>query len=113
MLIYEYRCSACQKVSSFFTRSINSILEPVCGHCESRSMVRRMSSFAMGKTVQSAPEKYSAGSGPSPSDYYSDSRNIGRPVEESFVRHGVDMPQSVRDSIDAARRGEAPKGLDP
>ena len=113
MPIYEYRCSACQGVSSFFTRSINSTLEPVCVHCQSRDMVRRMSSFAMGKTVQPALEKYPAGSGTPRLDYYSDPRNIGRNVEESFSRHGVDMPQSVRESIDAARQGEAPKGLDP
>ena len=113
MPIYEYRCSTCGRVSSFFTRSINSTLEPVCGHCQSRDMVRRMSSFAMGKTVQSAHEQYSAGSGSPPLDYYNDPRNIGRNVEESFTRHGVDMPQSVRDSIESARQGETPKGLDP
>ena len=113
MPIYEYRCSACQRVSSFFTRSINSTLEPVCDHCQSRDMVRRMSSFVMGKTVQSVYEKSSAGSGPPSLDYYSDPRNIGRHVEDNFARHGMDMPPSVRDSIDAARQGEAPKGLDP
>ena len=76
-------------------------------------MVRRMSSFAKGKAVQSAHENYSAGSGTPPLDYYSDPRNIGRNVEESFARHSVDMPQSVRESIESARQGEAPKGLDP
>ncbi len=113
MPIYEYRCNSCQGVSSFFTRSINSDLAPVCGHCQSRDMVRRMSTFAMGKTAQSGHENYPAGQAPPTLGYYSDSRNIGRNVEESFARHGVDMPQSVRDSIDAARQGEAPKGLDP
>ena len=110
MPIYEYRCRACQRVSSFLTRSTQ---EPVCGHCQSRDMVRRMSSFAMGKTLQSVREQNSAGSGPPPSDYYSDPRNIECHAEESFSRHGVDMPQSVRDSIDAARQGESPKGRDP
>ena len=50
--------------------------------------------------------------GGSSRDYYSDPRNIGRHVEESFAKHGVDMPDSVRQSIDSARSGEAPKGLD-
>jgi hypothetical protein len=52
------------------------------------------------------------GSGPSSPDFYSDPRNIGRNVEESFSRFGVEMPNSVRESIDAARQGEMPKGLD-
>ncbi len=112
MPIYEYRCSDCQRVSSFFTKTINSRLEPVCGHCHSRDMVRRMSSFALGKSVQLGHEKYSAESGASSLDYYNDPRSIGRNVEESFAHHAMEIPDSVRDSIDAARQGEAPKGLD-
>ncbi len=111
MPIYEYRCRPCGKVSSFFVRSINASLEPLCTHCQSRDMVRRMSSFALGKTVQSVREKHSLGPGAPPPDYYSDPRNIGRHVEESFARHGVQMPQSVQETIAAAREGELPKGL--
>ena len=112
MPIYEYRCSDCSKVSSFFTRSISSPLEPVCSHCRSFDMVRRMSSFATAKSVQSVHEAHPLGSGlPSP-DYYSDTRNIGRHVEERLSRYGVEMPQTVRDSIDAARQGEFPTGPD-
>ena len=69
-----------------------------------------MSTFAMGKTVTGVHEASPMGG--SSRDYYSDPRNIGRNVEESFARHGVDMPDSVRQSIDAARSGETPKGLD-
>ena len=110
MPIYEYRCQDCQKISSIFVRSISSPPAPICQSCGSADMARRMSSFAMGKTTgqvhDSSPMDGNA------RDYYSDPRNIGRHVEESFARHGVDMPASVRESIDSARSGEAPKGLD-
>ena len=33
-------------------------------------------------------------------------------MEESFSKHGVDMPDSVRQSIDDARKGKMPDGLD-
>mgnify|MGYP001344227862 CR=1 FL=1 len=112
MPIYEYRCRACGKVSSLFTRSIGSPLEAVCCQCQSRDVARLMSSFAMGKTVQSVHENSPTGAGAPPLDYYNDPRNIGRHVEESFSRFGVEMPQSVRDTIKAAREGELPKGLD-
>ena len=69
-------------------------------------MQRRISSFALGKTGTSANQ------GASPLDYYRDPRNIGRNVEESFSRHGLKMPQPVRETIDAARDGNVPKGLD-
>ena len=113
MPIYEYRCRPCGKVSSFFTRSSTSPLEPVCSRCKSRDVARRMSSFAMAKNAQSVHEQYPRGSGTPPLEYYSDPRNIGRNVEESYNRHGLDMPQTVRETIDAAREGELPQGVDP
>ncbi|HCP23660.1 MAG: zinc ribbon domain-containing protein [SAR202 cluster bacterium] len=111
MPTYEYRCQDCSGVSSFFVRSINSQLDPVCTHCQSTDMERRMSSFSMGKTVGSVHENFSAGSEGSPG-YYNDPRNIGRGVESAFEKYGMDMPQTIRDNIDAARSGETPKGLD-
>jgi hypothetical protein len=71
-----------------------------------------MSSFAMGKTVSSVHEQFAPGSEHRSPEYYQDPRNIGRNVEAAFDKFGVDMPQSVRDNIDAARSGETPKGLD-
>ncbi|MCH8988370.1 MAG: zinc ribbon domain-containing protein [Chloroflexi bacterium] len=112
MPIYEYRCQACTKLSSFFLKSINSELEPVCSHCQSKDMERRMSSFAMGKTVASVHESFAPGSERRSPEYYSDPRNIGRGVEAAFSKYGMEMPRSVRDNIDAARSGETPKGLD-
>ncbi|MDA0263704.1 MAG: zinc ribbon domain-containing protein [Chloroflexi bacterium] len=112
MPTYEYRCLVCAKLSSFFVRSINSKLDPVCAHCQSKDMQRRMSSFAMGKTVGSVHENAAPGGERRSPEYYSDPRNIGRGVESAFSKYGVDMPQSVRENIDAARSGETPKGLD-
>ena len=110
MPIYEYRCQQCQAVSSFFVRSMNTPIEPVCDGCGSDRMQRRMSSFAMCKTTAGVHESTSRSAGSR--DYYSDPRNIGRNVEASFERHGVEMPATVRESIDAARSGETPKGID-
>lgn len=110
MPIYEYRCQECGSVSSFLVRAINAPFTAVCKGCGSERMGRRMSTFAMGKTTAAVHEANPIGS--ASRDYYSDPRNIGRHVEESFARHGVDMPDTVRQSIDAARSGETPKGLD-
>jgi putative FmdB family regulatory protein len=112
MPIYEYRCQQCGKVSSLFTRSISASLEPACTHCQSKDVQRRMSSFALGKTTQSVHEQHPYLSSMSSPYYYSDPRNIGRHVEESFQRYGMEMPSSVRETIDAAREGELPKGMD-
>lgn len=97
-------------MESVFVRSISNHVPPGCSVCGHEAMERRMSTFAMGKSESGVHEANPMGS--SSRDYYSDPRNIGRNVEESFARHGVDMPDSVRQSIDSARSGEAPKGLD-
>ena len=110
MPIYEYRCGQCRTISAIFVRSMNSPVAPVCDACGSDDVERRMSTFAMGKTTGNLHEASPIGS--SSRDYYSDPRNIGRHVEESFTRHGVEMPDTVRESIASARSGEAPKGLD-
>jgi len=46
------------------------------------------------------------------SSYYSDKSNIGKHVEESFSKNGLDMPDTVRKTIDEARSGKMPKNLD-
>ena len=112
MPIYEYRCEMCGGMSSFFTKSINTAVEPVCAHCKGIHMHRAISTFAMGNSGRLARDNYSSGRGESAPDYYRDPRNIGRHVEDSFARHGVNMPESVRDTIQAAREGSLPKGLD-
>ena len=112
MPIYEYRCQSCGGVSSFFVRSIGVDLEPACQHCQSNEMERRMSSFALGKTAASVRQKSPSVQSTNGLDYYRDPRNIGRNVEESFSRHGVELPQPVRESIDAAREGHLPQGVD-
>ena len=43
MPIYEYRCQACEQVSSVLVRSISAKLKPKCEHCGSTRMKRMMS----------------------------------------------------------------------
>ena len=112
MPIYEYRCQACTKLTSFFLRSINSELEASCSHCQSKDMERRMSSFALGKPVSSVHQSSLLGNEHRSPDYYNDPGNIGRGVEDAYSKFGKEMPKSVRDNIDAARSGETPKGME-
>lgn len=112
MPIYEYRCLACGRVSSFFTRSVNEAASPVCGYCASTELQRLISSFAHHKSLKTIHQESGPPPGyPSP-DYYKDPRNIGRYVENSFREHGLEVPEKVQESIKAAREGELPKGLD-
>ena len=112
MPIYEYRCLECGKVSSVLTRSVGLAVEPACVHCASSNMRRLISSFAHHKSVSTIHQESGPPPGYADPSYYSDPRNIGRNVEESFRKHGMDVPPSVQETIKAARDGELPKGMD-
>ena len=112
MPIYEFICTACGRKSSFLTRSVNDTLTPVCGACGSQELRRAVSTFAHHRTTKEVHEAY--GSTPEHPDleFYKDPRNIGRNVEETFRKWNVEMPTQVRDTIDAAREGTMPQGID-
>lgn len=112
MPLYDYRCNNCGRTTTVFTRSISQRVEPRCPHCGGTDMARLVSRFAYHKTIQQVHEE-SGPPSPFPSlDYYKDPRNIGRFVEETFQKHGVELPESIKESIRAAREGELPKELD-
>ena len=105
MPISEFKCRDCDHYSNFFTRSMSQAVEPTCGNCKSEQMDRIFSPFAHHRSAQSLH----AESGSSGFDYYRDPRNIGRNVEDTFKRAGMDMPSQVKEKIDAARHGDVPK----
>jgi len=44
-------------------------------------------------------------------DYYKDPRNIGRSTEKKFKDMGLDIPESIKTEIQAAREGELPQSI--
>jgi putative FmdB family regulatory protein len=46
MPIYEFYCSPCNTIYSFFSRSINTEKVPVCPRCKGSTLERRVSRFA-------------------------------------------------------------------
>ena len=102
MPLYEYVCRDCATDFEVFHRSFNTIKTVSCIECESDSVDKKISKVTF---------KLESG-GTRNNSYYSDASNIGKKVEDTFFSHGVDMPTSVRDSIDNARKGKMPNGLD-
>ena len=110
MPVYEFRCRACQKKSSFLVKSINDPLAPVCSSCGSTDLSRLFSSFAYHKSVAAIHEESGSPDSAGP-DFYRDPRNIGRWTEDKFKDMGMEMPSQIRDMIDAARDGEMPEAV--
>jgi putative FmdB family regulatory protein len=106
MPIYEYKCAACGRLTSVFTRSVGSPVDAECRHCGSKNMERVMSKFAHHKSEGDILRDY--GSEPKRLEDYKDPRQIGRWAERKFDEFGMEMPQEARKMIDAAREGEFP-----
>ena len=105
MPIYEYRCQACEQVSSILVRSKRAALKPKCEHCGSTRMKRLMSRLSR---VRNAGQVMDELGMPDPGGSIEDPRQIGRWVEKRFEDYGMDLPDETRDMIDAARDGEFP-----
>lgn len=108
MPIYEFRCSDCGQRTNFFLKSVTGQLNPTCPRCNSVNMVRLISPFAYHKSISTIHEESGEPTmSPNP-DYYKDPRNIGRWTEKRMKELGAEMPDSVKEMIQAAREGEMP-----
>ena len=107
MPIYEYRCPACEGVTSVFLRSMRQ--EPPadqrCEHCGGGGLSRVMPRVARLRTGEDVAGEYGT---PGEGGEYRDPRQIGRWVEQRFGEYGLDLPGETREMIDAAREGELP-----
>jgi len=56
MPIYEYRCSACRKRTTVVTLSVKEAVEPVCGHCGGRELIKLVSRVAVLRSEESRLE---------------------------------------------------------
>lgn len=110
MPIYEFRCSDCGRITTYFTRKIDTEVRPPCEHCGSANTARMMSRFGRRYTQQDILERYGdPAEGDLGPDGYRDPRQIGRWVEKKFEEYGMDLPEGARELIDAAREGEFPE----
>jgi putative FmdB family regulatory protein len=110
MPIYEYKCGDCGRMTSVFTKSMESKVKASCQHCGSKKLARALSKFAYHRSTQQVLERY--GAEPRNLEDYKDPRQIGRWAERKFDEYGMELPQQAREMIDAAREGEFPSPVD-
>lgn len=110
MPIYEFRCRDCRKLTSVFRRSVSAEIDADCDSCGSTNMSRVVSAAAYHRSaadiVAGLPPP-----GEERLEDYKDPRVIGRWVEKKFDDYGMELPQSARDMIDAAREGVMPEPI--
>ena len=108
MPIYEFRCDDCERITNFFSRKPDPKATAPCEHCQSANTQRLVSSFARTYSQSDIMEKYGDPGTDGDKADLKDPRQIGSWVEKRFDEYGIDMPESAREMIDAAREGEMP-----
>ena len=111
MPIYEFICRKCQNRSTVLIRSVTESFTPRCTTCGGSDLVRAITSFAHHKSMKTVWEESGEPGRSSGLDYYKDPRNIGRWTEKKFKELGLDMPDQIREKIQAAREGELPESV--
>jgi putative FmdB family regulatory protein len=110
MPIYEFRCQECRKLTSVFRRTVTGDVETACEHCGSANTRRVISAASYHRSTADVV----AGLPPPGEERledYKDPRVIGRWVEKKFDEYGMELPQSAREMIDAAREGVMPEPI--
>ena len=108
MPIYEFRCDDCPRITNHFSRKPDPNATVSCEHCGSASTQRLVSSFARTYSRADVLERYGDPATDGDKADLRDPRQIGSWVEKKFDEYGVDMPESAREMIDAAREGDMP-----
>src|SRR5438270_98220 len=105
MPIYEYKCKACNRLTSNFVRNTGNEVAPACRHCGART-ARTFWSFPPHNSEAKAVG-CSWAMADSPEDYRNPDR-LCSSVEEKFDDYGMDLPDEARTMIDGASEGELP-----
>ncbi|MFH0942354.1 MAG: zinc ribbon domain-containing protein [Chloroflexota bacterium] len=108
MPIYEFYCPGCGRKVSILSKSVNASPTGRCPTCGSQDLRRLVTAFSYHRSTRSVWES-SGEPGSSPkADYYRDPRHIGRWTEKKFREMGAELPDQVKEQLQAAREGELP-----
>lgn len=113
MPIYEYACSKCRKIFSFFSKRVDPGRVPACPKCGSRKMAKQVSRFAMSRGLKEGEE----GPGGAEPDFddpkvmqaMSEIERDMAHLDENNPRHMAHMMRKMKDILPA---GSVPKELD-
>ena len=105
MPIYEYRCGACGRVSSFLLLRISEEVDPFCKACGSRDVSRIISRVAVLKTEEQRMERLLDPSRFSDLDE-NDPASIERAMKRMGRELGDEMGEGFEESVEEAMAEE-------
>lgn len=106
MPVYEYRCNQCQrKFSRLILTTANATVTVVCGHCDSNSVTKLISTVVVHRSDASrlADLDVSKQQG---DDFYRDRRNVGLWAQSQLQRRGIEPGSQFEEIVEKARTGK-------
>jgi putative FmdB family regulatory protein len=105
MPIYEFRCNRCKKEFSQLFVNIKDANKIRCKFCNSRDLVKLLSSFSVHQTEESRLANFDT-SKRRGDDFYQDSRNIGLWSKKRMKEMGIDLGPKMDEIVERGRTGK-------
>lgn len=106
MPIYEYRCHACRKRTSVFTRSIGAPASAACEHCGSTKTSRLISRVAVLRPDSDASDSFDESSLADVDE--NDPRSMARWVRKMSRQMGEPLDAEMQADLERMEAGEMP-----
>lgn len=106
MPIYEFRCNACRRRSSVFSRTIGAPAHFVCEHCQSRDTARLMSRVAVVRPEGDFGDNFDQSSLGDVDE--NDPRSVARWVRKISRDMGEPLDSEMQADLERMEAGEMP-----
>jgi len=106
MPIYEFRCNACRRRTSVFTRSIGAPADATCEHCGSRKLSRVMSRVAVLRSEGDSSDGFDESSLADVDE--NDPRSMARWVRKMSRQMGEPLDGEMQADLERMEAGEMP-----
>jgi len=107
--IYEFRCNACRRRTSVFTRSIGAPITAVCEHCGSADVSRLISRVAVVRPEGDSLGNFDESSLADVDE--NDPRSMARWVRKMSDKMGEPLDAEMEANLDRMEAGEMPDDL--
>ena len=112
MPLYDYRCQACGKSARLqFSYSEYGKVQPVCPHCGSLEIRRRINRVAVAKSEDARLDSMMDGDSLDGLDE-NDPRSLGKFMRKMGSEMGEDLGDEFKEVVDRLEKGESPEAIE-
>ncbi len=108
---YEYRCQNCKRrFTLFFTYADYGKTAPICTHCGSQDVTRKIGRIRVARSDESRMENLADPSGLAGLD--EDPRALGRMMRSMSREVGEEMPAEFDEVVERLEKGQSPEDIE-